>query len=129
MDNSLLAVRDINHKYIVVEKEEINVVRYGTIGTNYITDLFANGASVCKDLAYEAVYSRRQETGRAFADKYGVKKVYTDLEEMAEDPEIDGIYIASPNCFHRDQALLMLEHGKHVLCENRRSATAGNGIL
>lgn len=93
------------------------MVRYGTIGTNYITDLFANGASVCKNLVYEAVYSRREETGRAFADKYGVKKVYTDLKEMAEDPEIDGVYIASPNCFHRDQALLMLEHGKHVLCE------------
>ena len=62
-------------------------------------------------------------------NKYGVKKVYTDLKEMAEDPEIDGVYIASPNCFHRDQALLMLEHGKHVSAKNRQSATAGNGIF
>ena len=75
------------------------MVRYGTIGTNYITDLFVNGASVCKDLAYEAVYSRRQETGRAFADKYGVKKVYTDLEEMAEDPEMTAFILPVPTVF------------------------------
>ncbi|MCI6276066.1 MAG: Gfo/Idh/MocA family oxidoreductase [Clostridium sp.] len=64
-----------------------------------------------------AVYSRNEETGRAFAEKYGVDTVYTSLEEFAASDCFDAVYIASPNSFHCPQSIMMMNHGKHVLCE------------
>ncbi|MDY3360386.1 MAG: Gfo/Idh/MocA family oxidoreductase, partial [Clostridium celatum] len=64
-----------------------------------------------------AVYSRKEETAREFADKYGVKTIFTSLEEMAKSDEIDAVYIASPNSFHAKQAIIFMKNRKHVLCE------------
>ena len=100
------------------------MLRFATIGTNFITDRFLEAASRCGRLTCAGVYSRKAETAEKFAAKYGVEKIYTDLQELARDPEIDGVYIASPNAFHCSQALLMLEQGKHVLCEKPGASNA-----
>lgn len=93
------------------------MVRLATIGTNFITDWLMEGVLELPDIELTAVYSRTLEKGQAFAAKYGVSKVYDDYEKMAEDPEIDAVYVASPTCCHHRHSLTMLEHGKHVLCE------------
>lgn len=93
------------------------MVRFGLIGTNFISDTFMEAAREIPEFELAAVYSRTEETGQAFADKYGAGKVYTSLDDMAVDPEIDAVYVASPNSFHAPQSILMMEHGKHVLCE------------
>lgn len=100
------------------------MIRFATIGTNFITDRFVEAAARCGRLAFTGVYSRKEETAKSFAGKYGVEKIYTDLEKLARDPEIDGVYIASPNVFHYSQALRMLEQGKHVLCEKPGASNA-----
>ncbi len=51
------------------------------------------------------------------AKKYGVSKWYTREEDLLRDPEVDAVYIASPNYLHRRQAVAAAEHGKHILCE------------
>ena len=66
---------------------------------------------------YAAVYSRSQETASAFASKYGVGRTLTSLQELAESPDIDAVYIASPNICHPTHAIMMMDHGKHVICE------------
>ena len=92
-------------------------MRFATIGTNFITDrLILNGRKV-PGFELAAVYSRTQERGQAYAEKQGVQKVYTSLDELAKDPEIDAVYIGSPTCCHAEQAIRMMEAGKHVLCE------------
>ena len=92
-------------------------MRYGTIGTGWITDSFIQGANMVDGMELTAVYSRNKEKGQAFAEKYGKKKIFTDLEEMASSNDIDAVYIASPNMMHYPQSKLFLEHGKHVICE------------
>ena len=62
--------------------------------------------------------------GQGFAAKYADPKVYTDLEAMVQDDEIDAVYIASPNSYHVDQAILCMNHGKHVLCEKPMASNA-----
>lgn len=94
-----------------------NVIRFATIGTNFIVDRFIEATKECEGLEYGAVYSRKEATAKIFANKYGVKQCYTDLESLAKDETIDAIYIASPNSCHQEQAVMMMEHGKHVLCE------------
>jgi scyllo-inositol 2-dehydrogenase (NADP+) len=92
-------------------------MRFGIIGTNWITDRFLNAAKHHPEFSIGAVYSRTMERGKEFAEKYGVKHVYTDLEEMYQSGNIDAVYIASPNNLHAPQSILAMENGIHVLCE------------
>jgi len=93
------------------------MIRFATIGSNFIVDQMLDAARHCPGFVYEAVYSRTQERADEFAAKYGVKKTYTSLEALAADPEIDAVYVASPNLCHKEQAIAMMRAGKHVFCE------------
>lgn len=93
------------------------MIRFGVIGTNWITDRFLKAAQEAEDFTLAAVYSRTQEKAEAFAAKHGAEYTYTSLQEIAESREIDAVYIASPNGLHAEQAILFMNNGKHVLCE------------
>lgn len=71
-------------------------IRFASIGTGWIAGEFLKGAREVEGLEYTACYSRSQEKGEEFAKQWGAQKVYTDMEAMAEDKEIDAVYIASP---------------------------------
>ena len=98
-------------------KEKAAMVRFGIIGTGKISHTFMKAALKVPGFRLEAVYSRSEERGRAFVQTYGAGKAYTSLEELGDDKEVDAVYIASPNSTHCHQTVLMLNHGKHVLCE------------
>ncbi|MGZ9697349.1 Gfo/Idh/MocA family protein [Bacillus safensis] len=93
------------------------MIRFAVIGTNWITDRFLQAGEGIADFTFTAVYSRSAEKGQAFAEKYGIETVFTNLQQMAESNTFDAVYIASPNALHKEQAMLMMEHQKHVLCE------------
>jgi len=99
-------------------------MKFATIGSNFIVHRFLEAAALVDDFEYGAVYSRTEEKGREFANQYGVDTVYTSLEELAKDEEIAVIYVASPNFLHAEQSILMMKHGKHVLCEKPISSHA-----
>ena len=73
-------------------------VRFGIIGTNFITDWILEAAR--EELRFEAtaVCSRSRETGQAFALKHSIPHLFTSPEEMAASSLIDAVYIAVPNC-------------------------------
>jgi len=93
------------------------MIRFGVIGTNWITERFLQAAAENDQFQLAAVYSRTLEKGEAFAAEHGSPRVFTDLEAMLSDGVVDAVYIASPNSFHADQAIRCMNHGKHVLCE------------
>ncbi|WP_062353918.1 Gfo/Idh/MocA family protein [Bacillus kwashiorkori] len=93
------------------------MVRFGIIGTNWITDSFIQAASKLEDFHLTAVYSRTAKRADEFASKHGVILTFTNLEEMAKSDAIDAVYIASPNSLHAEQSILFLSNRKHVLCE------------
>lgn len=92
-------------------------IRFGVVGTNFITDWVLKGALQDPRFELAAVYSRTEEKAREFAGKYGAPHIFTDLEAMAGSPYVDAVYVASPNAFHAGQAILCMNRGKHVLCE------------
>ncbi len=92
------------------------MVKYGVIGSGWIAEEFVKGAMTVEGMEFAAMYSRTREKGEEFAAKFGGAPVYTDLEDFAKS-DIDAVYIASPNVFHYEQSKLMLQNGKHVLCE------------
>lgn len=99
-------------------------IRFGVVGTNFITDWVIAGARQDPRFELTAVYSRRQETADAFAAKHGIPYTFTSLEEMAGSTLIDAVYIASPNFLHASQSILCMQHGKHVLCEKPLASNA-----
>ena len=99
-------------------------IRFGVVGTNFITDWVIAGGREDKRFELAAVCSRKEETARVYAEKHHIPHVFTSLEEMAASSLVDAIYIASPNAFHAQQSLLCMQYGKHVLCEKAFASNA-----
>ena len=78
---------------------------------------FANGLNLLENAELYAVGSRDIKRAERFAHEHGFRKFYGTYEELAADPEVDVVYIASPHSHHRDQALLCLKNKKAVICE------------
>lgn len=92
-------------------------MRFGIIGTNWITERFIEAAQELNEFSLTAVYSRTEERASEFAAKFKVEHTYTDLDQFVTSNHFDAVYIASPNSFHKDQAIQCMMHGKHVICE------------
>ncbi|GIP33320.1 Gfo/Idh/MocA family protein [Paenibacillus sp. J2TS4] len=93
------------------------MIRFAVIGTNWITDSFIQAARETGQVELTAVYSRTEARAKEFAAKHDIPNLYTDLEKMVASDEFDAVYIASPTSFHAEQAILCMNHRKHVLCE------------
>ncbi|MBC1417168.1 Gfo/Idh/MocA family oxidoreductase [Listeria innocua] len=92
-------------------------MKLGIMGTNWITDSFIEGAINSGEWNLTAVYSRTEETARAFGEKYGELAYFTDIEEMGKSDALDAVYIASPNALHYQHAVSLLKNKKHVIVE------------
>lgn len=101
------------------------MIKYATIGTGWITSAFISAAEYAAgaDMKLEAVYSRDRERCESFAGRHGGARVHTDLYDLADDGDVDAVYVASPNSMHYAQSKLMLESGKHVICEKPITVT------
>lgn len=104
-------------------------IRFGVIGTNFITDWVIEGGREDKRFELIAVCSRSEDTAQAFAEKHNIPYTYTSIEDMAASPFIDAVYIASPNAFHAQQSMICMQYGKHVLCEKAFASNAHEAHL
>ena len=102
-------------------------LRWGILGTGRIAHAFAEALSGCTDAVCYAAASRTWQKASAFAQEYGFLKCYGSYEELAQDPDVDVVYIATPMSAHYHDARLCLAHGKHVLCE--KSVTLNSRLL
>lgn len=90
---------------------------WGILGPGFIAGKvmpdfkYASGARVL------AAASNTPGKAEAFAEKWGIERAYTNYEDLVNDPDIDIVYVTTPNAFHSENAVLAMEHGKHVLCE------------
>lgn len=91
-------------------------IRWAVLGTGVIANEMAvalkkNGRNI------DAVGNRTHEKAVAFAEKYGIKKVYDNYNDMFTDPDIDVIYITTPHNTHINFMRRAIENGKHILVE------------
>jgi predicted dehydrogenase len=87
------------------------VVGVGFIGAAHVEALRRLGVEVA------GIVGSTTDRASAKAGTLGIANVYEDVEEMATDPDIDVVHLASPNYAHADQARAVLDAGKHVVCE------------
>jgi predicted dehydrogenase len=92
-------------------------IRWGVAGPGGIAVRFANAMQHCADGQIIAAASRSRERADAFADRFRVPTRYDDYGALAEDPDVDAVYVATPHSRHETDATLYLLAGKHVLCE------------
>ena len=92
-------------------------ISLGTIGSGPIVHTILDAVQMTEGIACTAVYSRTRERGQELAAQYGVSKVYTNLDEMFADENVNFVYVASPNLLHYEQTKAALLAGKNVICE------------
>ena len=90
--------------------------KWASLGTGVIANELAQALEALGGKLY-SVANRTYDKGVAFAEKYGIEKVYHEIDEVFEDPEVDIIYISTPHNTHIQYLRKALAAGKHVLCE------------
>jgi predicted dehydrogenase len=93
------------------------VPRWGIAATGGIAASFAQALHETEGAELVAVCSRTQDRADAFAREHGIPRAHGSYEALAEDPEVDVVYVATPHSRHCNDAIRYLEAGKHVLCE------------
>ncbi|MBJ6746557.1 Gfo/Idh/MocA family oxidoreductase [Streptococcus sp. 121] len=91
-------------------------LKWATLGTGVIANELAQALETSGRKLY-SVANRTYDKGVAFAEKYGIEKVYEEIDQVFEDPEVDIIYISTPHNTHIQYLRKALTAGKHVLCE------------
>ncbi len=92
-------------------------MKIGILGTGIIAGKMAETINRMKDVQLYAVASRTESKAYDFAIKFGVKNYYSSYEALADDGNIDLIYIATPHSRHFQESIMCLEKGRNILCE------------
>ena len=92
-------------------------LRYGIMGTASIIDRFVGAVRASGQGEVHALASRSLEKAREKGEKLNIGTCYGSYEEMVKDEEIDVIYVPTINHAHKENAMLALRSGKHVVVE------------
>jgi predicted dehydrogenase len=91
-------------------------LRWGILATGWIADLFVKDLQLTGH-PVAAVGSRTQAGADKFARQFNIPHAHGSYEALVTDPDVDIVYVATPNPMHCENALMALNAGKHVLIE------------
>lgn len=98
--------------------ESQQIVKWGFIGCGEVTEKKSGPAfSKIEGSEVVAVMSRDEDKARSYAERHGIKKYYTDAQELVNDPEVTAVYIATPPSSHATFAIMAMNAGKPVYVE------------
>lgn len=94
-------------------------LRWGVAAAGNISFDFVNALTTLKEDEHQVVAVAARDLNRAqeFADGFDIPNVYGNYLELAKDPNVEIVYVGVIHIQHLNVASMMLEHGKHVLCE------------
>lgn len=95
----------------------MNKIRFGIVGTGNIAHRFAEAIKNVPQAELTAVASRTFENAEQFGNEFNIPERFSSYESMAKSDAIDVAYIAVPHSGHAECSILMMENGKHVICE------------
>lgn len=102
----------------------MKLINWGFIGCGEVTERKSGPAfNEVEGSHIEAVMSRTEERARSYAERHGVKKWYTDAQELIDDPDVNAIYVATPPSSHATFAIMAMNAGKPVYVEKPLAAT------
>ena len=103
----------------------MKTIKWGILGLGKIAGKFATDLLTVPGSELFAVASRSQDKADTFKEKYGATTAYGSYEDLANDSEVDVIYIATPHVRHCKDSILCMDQGKAVLCEKPLAMNAG----
>jgi predicted dehydrogenase len=103
-------------------------LRWGILATGGIAHMFTSDLRTA-GLEVAAVGSRRRDAADSFAREFDIARAHDSYEALVADPEVDIVYVATPHPSHAENALLALEHGKHVVVEKPFTLTGREADL
>ena len=92
-------------------------IRLGMLGAGRIVERVMADMHRLDNVEITAIAARDLSRAQEAADRYGIPHAYGSYLELAQSNEVDLVYIATPHPFHAEQSILMMNHGKHVICE------------
>jgi predicted dehydrogenase len=103
-------------------------IRWGIVGLGNVTvNRFVPALVRSTRSTLTACVTRDTEAQRGFVEKFALPRAHSDYAELMRDPDVDAVYIATPNSLHFAQARDALAAGKHVLCEKPLALEAAHG--
>jgi predicted dehydrogenase len=104
-------------------------IKWGIAGLGNIANRFST--ALTEHCSYGELYvvsARNHSRASVFADKFGCNKAYGSYEAMAQDPDVEAVYIATVHPYHKPLAELFLSHKKHVLVEKPAFTNLGDWL-
>jgi predicted dehydrogenase len=102
-----------------------DMIRWGILGLGNIAKQFATGLQAVPDAELVACGSRAQASADKFGDQFDVPRRHASYADLANDPDVDAIYVATPHDSHKENSILCMRAGKAVLCEKPFAINAG----
>jgi predicted dehydrogenase len=91
--------------------------RIGVLGFGFIGAIHTKAILHCPDAELAGVWTQPDHTMESYRNLCPDGRVYTSMQELVEDPDVDAVVIGLPNAFHLPQALAAFGRGKHVMVE------------
>ena len=96
----------------------MKILQWGFIGCGEVVETKSGPAfSEVEGSSVVAVMSRTERRARTYAVAHGIKKWYTDAQELIDDPDVNAVYIATPPSSHATYAIMAMKAGKPVYVE------------
>lgn len=100
-------------------------VKLGVIGSGVIGSMHLKNALTIDGVEVEAVADLIEANRKRAAEEFAPKKVYTDANELINDPDVDAVVLAFPTTGRYKFAVKAFQAGKHVLVEKPAGMNAG----
>lgn len=111
------AILEISPNFTIPDPMSAPALKWGLMGTGWAASAFADQVPKFSTGNIVAVGSRSLDRAQRFAKRNSVPQAYGSYAELAADPDVEAVYIATPHPAHHDLALLALRAGKPVLVE------------
>lgn len=102
----------------------MNKIKIGIIGTGGISSVHINGYKILDNVEVYAACDIDKEKVEQFCEKFNVKHVFTDYNDMLKLKELDAVSVCTWNSEHAPATIAALKAGKHVLCEKPMATNA-----
>lgn len=106
-------------------------LRVALMGLGSYAERVAEAMQSCKRARVAGLISGTPSKLREWGTKFGVPERsrydYQNFDRIKDDPDIDAVYIITPNALHREQAIRVAKAGKHVICEKPMAVNAREG--
>jgi predicted dehydrogenase len=93
------------------------LIRWGILGTGKIATAFATALQDTPGAKLVAVASRSADSATSFGARFGVERCHASYQALADDDQVDVVYIGTPHPMHHENAMMCLHGGKGVLVE------------